>query len=272
MDSVEAFAPNSRKIGFQIPWEYVGNPRRYEPDFIVRMRGGVQVLLEIKGAGGRIHAEDEVLAKNAAAKRWVEAVNNARRYGQWAFVLCEDLAKLRALLEVHAQGAIVLPFRKVSPKVEERYRTCVPLISLRAAASAWSEEQETIPELTSLDFEWVTWDAKRKFGEGMFVARVRGKSMEPTIPDGAYCLFRVVPLPSAPDRPVLVRYAGAADPETGGQYTVKLYSEERAAAGVRKVVLKPANPAFHPIVLTSEDEGSVRVIAEVVEVLGTNGD
>jgi len=102
----------------------------------------------------------------------------------------------------------------------------------------------------------------------MFVARVRGKSMEPTIPDGSYVLFRTVPLPSSPERPVLVRYAGAADPETGGQYTVKLYTEETAPTGERRVVLRPANATFTPLVLTASDEGGVRVIAELVEVLG----
>jgi len=54
----------------------------------------------------------------------------------------------------------------------------------------------------------------------MFVARVRGRSMEPRIPDGAYCFFRAPPLPSSPERPVLVKHGGAVDPETGGQYTV----------------------------------------------------
>lgn len=268
MDAVEAFAPNSRKIGFQIPWEYMGNPRRYEPDFIVRMQGGVHVLLEIKGGLGRVHGEDEVLAKNAAAKKWVEAVNNARRYGQWAFVICEDVAKLRTRLEAHAQQAVVLPFRKVSPKASDQYKTCVPLISLRAAAGAWSEEQTSIEEFGDADLEWASWDAKRKFAKGMFVARVRGKSMEPTIPDGSYVLFRTAPLPSSPERPVLVRYAGAADPETGGQYTVKLYREEATPSGERRVVLRPANPTFAPLILTASDEGGVRVIAELVEVLG----
>lgn len=122
---------------------------------------------------------------------------------------------------------MVLPFRKVSPKAGDQYKTCVPLISLRAAAGAWSEEQTSIEEFGDADLEWAAWDSKRKFGKGMFVARVRGKSMEPTIPDGSYVLFRTAPLPSSPERPVLVRYAGAADPETGGQYTVKLYTDTR---------------------------------------------
>lgn len=33
-------------------------------------------------------------------------------------------------------------------------------------------------------------------------------------------------------------------------------------------MLKPLNPEFKPIVLTVDDEGTVDVVAEVVEVLG----
>ncbi len=284
MNAVEAFAPNSRKVGFQIPWEYLGSPRRYEPDFIVRMRGGKHVLLEIKGGKGRIHNEDEVPAKNAAATKWVAAVNNARRFGEWAFVICEDLTKLRQLLQEHATGAEVLPFRRIEPGPKDRYRTCVPLVSLRAAAGGWSEVQEGIAELPGAqqnlpeafddEQEWITWSSKTPFAPEMFVARVHGRSMEPRIPDGSYCLFRVVPAASSSSTPVLVRYAGAADPETGGQYTVKFYKEERTERGGVRVVLDPANPEFEPMVLTTagtadgaEPEDAVQVIAELVEVL-----
>jgi type III restriction enzyme len=269
MDSVEAFAPNSRKIGFQIPWEYQGTTRRYEPDYLVRMRGKKTVILEIKGGKGTIHGADEVKAKNAAAEKWTVAVNNAKKYGTWSFEICEHLSELRPMLEKHAapEPGKVLPFRRLTPKPDERFKTCVPLVGLRAAAGAWSDVQETLPELDDPDIEWVTWDAARSLSKDMFVARVIGRSMEPTIPHGSYCAFRRVSLPSSPDRVVLVRYAGAADPETGGQYTVKLYREEKGPNGEKVVKLQPVNPEYEPIVVTAAGEGDVRVIAEVVEVL-----
>jgi len=154
----------------------------------------------------------------------------------------------------------VVPFRRVTPEPEERFRTCVPLIALDAAAGSWSEEQEGLPTLDDPDLEWVTWETSKRFAEGMFVAHVRGHSMEPDIPDGAYCLFRRVPLPSSPERAVLVRHAGPTDSETGGQYTVKLYREEQG-----RVVLQPRNAEYEPLVM---EAGEVRVIAEVVEVVG----
>jgi SOS-response transcriptional repressor LexA len=161
----------------------------------------------------------------------------------------------------------LLPFRRVTPKPDERYKTCVPLVGLHAAAGAWSETQEGLPELDDPSVEWVAWDGAKRFTKDMFVARVLGRSMEPTIPDGSYCLFRRVSLPSSPDRAVLVRHAGAADPDTGGQYTVKLYREEKGAGGVKQIVLQPANTEFAPLVLTPADLDEVRVVAEVIEVL-----
>ena len=163
--------------------------------------------------------------------------------------------------------AKVLPFRRVTPKPDERFKTCVPLIELHAAAGPWSEVQETVPELDDANVEWVTWDGPTRFTQEMFVAQVRGRSMEPTIPDGAYCLFRRVPLPSSPDRPVLVRHAGTADPETGGQYTVKRYREEKAAGGAKQIVLQPANPAFNPLIVAPDQATEIQVIAEVAAIL-----
>lgn len=98
-ESVEFFAPNDQRIGLAIPYQYLDQEHMYHPDFIVRMRGGKTIVVEIKGRGGEIHDEDKVKAKNAAARKWVEAVNNARRYGEWAFEICKELTSLRKTLE-----------------------------------------------------------------------------------------------------------------------------------------------------------------------------
>ncbi len=165
------------------------------------------------------------------------------------------------------RAAKMLPFRRVTPNAEERWTTCVPFVELAAAAGAWGPSREGVPELSDTDTEWITWDDAPRFTQDMFVARVRGRSMEPVIADGAACLFRRVDVPSSPERAVLVRHGGTADPETGGAFTVKRY---RADGG--RVVLEPVNAEFAPLVVNDGDE--VRVIAEVVKVLpdvgGTN--
>ena len=70
----------------------------------------------------------------------------------------------------------------------------------------------------------------------------------------------------------LVRLRDSKDPETGEPYTVKRYQSEKVEAVDNawrhlRITLHPNNPAFQPIILTSEDEESVQVVAEVVEVL-----
>ncbi|MFO0640726.1 MAG: type ISP restriction/modification enzyme [Polyangiaceae bacterium] len=162
----------------------------------------------------------------------------------------------------------VVPFRHVTPKPEERFKTCVPLVPLQAAAGAFGDAQEDVPELDDPSVAWVAWDGAPRFTKSMFVAQVRGRSMEPTLPDGAYCLFRRVSLPSSADRPVLVRHAGTTDPETGGHYTVKRYREEKGPGGRKRIVLQPENPDFEPIVVAPAEAGEVTVIGEVVTVLG----
>lgn len=106
----------------------------------------------------------------------------------------------------------------------------------------------------------------------MFVAQVVGKSMEPAIPDGSYCLFSAPVTGSRVGKTVLVQLRDGVDPETGERYTVKRYDSQKdwEMEGLwqhQTITLRPNNPDFQPIVLTSAQEGDVKVIAELVEVL-----
>lgn len=106
----------------------------------------------------------------------------------------------------------------------------------------------------------------------MFVARVDGRSMEPEIPDRSYVLFRPPTAGSRQGKRLLVRHSGIEESETGGAFTVKVYSSEKrfledGTFRHVEIVLKPLNPEFQPIVLTASDERNIRVVGEVVEVL-----
>ena len=165
-------------------------------------------------------------------------------------------------------GALPPRLRLVQPHREDRYATCVPLVPLKAAAGAFSDVQNIADE----DFAWVAVETRRRLHRGMFVAQVVGKSMEPAIPDGAYCLFTAPVEGTRQGKTVLVQMSEAADPENGQRYTVKRYQSEKAGDGDTwrhtKITLNPANADFEPIVLTDADEGQLQVVAEVVEVLG----
>ena len=114
-------------------------------------------------------------------------------------------------------------------------------------------------------------ETSHRLRPGMFIAQVVGKSMEPAIPDGAYCLFRAPVEGTRQGKTVLVQLRSTTDPETSQRYTVKRYESEKAKKGDSwrhtRITLKPVNPAFEAIVLTGADEQQLQVVAELVEVI-----
>ena len=159
--------------------------------------------------------------------------------------------------------------RLVTATPESRYRTCVPLVPLKAAAGDFGDPHEL---LRDWDREWVELDTGRTIRGGMFVAQVVGKSMEPRIPDGSHCLFAGPVAGSRQGRTVLVRLRDEIDPETSERFTVKRYRSRKTEDenGWRhvEITLEPVNRDFEPIVLVADDEGGIGVVAEVIEVLG----
>jgi SOS-response transcriptional repressor LexA len=164
--------------------------------------------------------------------------------------------------------ALLMRLHIVEPKPEERYATCVPLVPLKAAAGVFSDPQQVEED----GLEWVAVETRHRLRPGMFVAQVVGKSMEPAVPDGAYCLFAAPVAGTRQGKTVLVQLRDAADPESGERYTVKRYESEKAKHGDSwrhtRIILKPVTPDYEPIILTGADEGQLQVIAEVLEVLG----
>ena len=104
----------------------------------------------------------------------------------------------------------------------------------------------------------------RPKGGFYFAARVRGRSMEPHIPDGALCVFRRPP--AARDGAlVLVHRRAAEDPDRGGRLVVKEY---RAASEGRPAQLVSANSEFPPIDVTADDVLVAECLEAVVLVEG----
>ncbi|WP_437321975.1 S24 family peptidase [Sorangium sp. So ce385] len=181
--------------------------------------------------------------------------------------MAEEAYRRLRVNEGWSQGAARPKLRLVAGTAKDRYVKCVPLVPLKVAAGAFSDPQHVADD----DFEWVEVDGER-LRPGMFVAQVVGRSMEPGIEDGSYCLFAAPVTGSRQGRTVLAQLRDATDPETGHRYTVKRYESEKARAGDSwrhtKITLRPTNPAYAPIVLEDVGEDAVQVIAELVEVLG----
>lgn len=169
--------------------------------------------------------------------------------------------------------ANVLPFRRVRPSPENVYRTAVPLLSLKAAASSSGGFG---PETAVEELDWVEPNTTKRLSEGMFVAQVTGRSMEPLIPDGAYCLFRRYEGGTRVGKFMLVQHRDLRDPETGESFVVKLYAaSEKVSAeegGWRhtRVLLRSLNRECPDITLEVAEEGELRTPVEFVEVLQTN--
>jgi len=60
------------------------------PDFLVKLKNGITLVLEVKG-----FEDEQGRAKHEAAKRWCDAVFVWGEMGGWKFDVCKDPKKLR---------------------------------------------------------------------------------------------------------------------------------------------------------------------------------
>lgn len=174
-----------------------------------------------------------------------------------------------SLIEPTPTGTVVA-FRAVSltdhVEPEERFATHLPVYSLQAAAGYFGDGH-------AVDAEgWVDVSAADvgALDESMFVSQVIGRSMEPRVPDGSFCVFRTIGAGTRNGKIVLAQHREIADPETGGSYTVKRYrSAKRDVDGevVGTIELEPLNGEYEPIILTNVDDDEVTIIGELVKVL-----
>jgi hypothetical protein len=147
----------------------------------------------------------------------------------------------------------------------------LPYYPLAIAAGGFKQGYEPEPE---------GWVNVRKHGctkpldAGLFVTQVVGKSMEPTIRDGAYCVFRADVSGSRQHRILLVQKRDLTDPETGGGYTVKRYESKKTTKEEgwkhQEIRLIPDNAdraAFPILEFTPDDDADLRVIAEFIQML-----
>jgi len=95
--NVIAYVKNDH-LDFEIPYEFSGVIHGYRPDYIIRLKQKdgteLNVVLEVKGYEG-----EQDRAKQAAAKKWVDAVNYNGGFGKWRLTLCRDPHRLNDILE-----------------------------------------------------------------------------------------------------------------------------------------------------------------------------
>ncbi len=279
-EHVRAWLPNARGFDMRLEYEHDGAERAYEPDFIaaLAMADGSRkfLIIEVKGGGGEIWDEQAVQSKAAAAMRWCTAVTNAGAYGVWDYEIVREVADLDEALARHAGFTPApLPFRIVDAKPSERWKTSVPRVPLAVAAGGFSSEQESLYGEEATD--WIEWDGMPTLQAGMFVAKISGRSMEPLVADGAWCLFKPYTGGSREGRNLLVSHQSVSEAGFPLGLTLKRYHSEkmvdRATGEWRhtRIELQPLNPEYPAIELAVEegDEGTggLRIVAEFVEVV-----
>jgi ribosomal protein L17 len=217
---------------------------------------------------------DWTLKENVQAKLRVMVKRILRKHGyppdkekkatdtvlEQATLLCKDWADIAP---VHTSNEILF-FSDVilEGTFEKGY---LPVYDLQAVATSFREQ--TTPKVKG----WKPMK-DRKINKDMFIAQVVGKSMEPTIADGSWCLFRFERGGSRNGLVVLVESRQITDPETSLAFTIKRYhSEKQDLEGGewrhKKITLSPDNKDFHDIVLNDIIGEDFRVVAEFVEVL-----
>jgi type I restriction enzyme R subunit len=142
----------------------------------------------------------------------------------------------------------------------------LPVYDLQAIATSF-EEQPT-PNIKG----WKPISDKRYQKDDIFIAQVIGKSMEPTIPDKSWCMFRYDPGGSRNGKVVLAQSRKVTDPETQQKFTVKRYHSEKEYFDDetwkhKKIILSPDNKDFDDIILENVAEDDFRVVAEFICVI-----
>lgn len=164
--------------------------------------------------------------------------------------LQENTSNYKEIIEVKSKPKFRIE-REVNDNV--KFIDYLPLYSIRAACGAFSEGQ-------NIDAEgWIKVEGKGRLNRQMFVVRAQGKSMEPKIPDGSLCVFRFNVVGSRNNKIVLVQHHSIFDPDNFGNYTIKIYSSEKkydketGEWSHEKIILKPINSEFDPIIIEEDD-------------------
>jgi type III restriction enzyme len=113
----------NQNLGFEVPYLFGSESRRYLPDFIVLVDDGrgpenpLHLVVEVKG----YRNEDAKQKKDTIETFWIPGVNNDGRFGRWAFAEFTDVYEMQ------------IDFKE---KVEAEFNKMIDAIPLTAHASA----------------------------------------------------------------------------------------------------------------------------------------
>ena len=146
----------------------------------------------------------------------------------------------------------------------------IPFYPIEIAAGGFAESN-VIEEVQ----QWVNAEnltLQHSLTKDLFISKVTGLSMEPTIPNGSYCLFKYGVVGSRNNRIVLVKKDGIIDPDLQTSFTIKRYYSKKMEGSDtewvhQKIELRPDNPEYETIEIKEDDADSFVVVAEFIQVL-----
>lgn len=117
---VAAYTKN-HNLGFEVPYRFGSDVRRYRPDFIVLVDDGhgsddlLRLVVETKGYR-REDAKDKKLTMDTY---WVPGVNNLETFGRWAFAELTDVYQMEADFEAKVAQEFNRMIDASAPAVEK---------------------------------------------------------------------------------------------------------------------------------------------------------
>ena len=96
----------NHNLGFEVPYRFGSEMRRYLPDFIVQVNDGrkdmLNLVVEVKG----YRAEDAKDKKSTMDTYWVPGVNNLGTYGRWAFTELTQVLRMEPDFEAKVRSSV----------------------------------------------------------------------------------------------------------------------------------------------------------------------
>ncbi len=110
---VIAYVKN-QALGFEVPYRDGHTPRKYLPDFIVKLDDGrgpddpLHLVVEVKG----FRKGDAQLKAETMKTRWVPGVNRLGTYGRWAFLELREVFEIKREFDAAVAGLVGEAARK----------------------------------------------------------------------------------------------------------------------------------------------------------------
>ena len=94
---VVAWAKNDH-LGFYVSYIFRGVIHKYYPDFLIKLRNGKTLILEVKGKD-----DQQNRTKREYLKEWVEAVNADGRFGKWFWTVSFRTSDIKDKINKHSK-------------------------------------------------------------------------------------------------------------------------------------------------------------------------